>query len=57
MLYIRSEVQALLQCKKLLKIADKHGWDTVRKYNEHPLADNDIDAAKLCSAIARANWL
>ncbi|KAH3843152.1 hypothetical protein DPMN_116660 [Dreissena polymorpha] len=44
---IRSEVQALQQRNK---IADKHGWDTVR---EHP--DNDDDDVKLRSAIARAN--
>ncbi|KAH3712457.1 hypothetical protein DPMN_072159 [Dreissena polymorpha] len=43
------------QRNKLLKIADKHGWDTVRDYDEHPLADNDDDAAKLRSASARAN--
>ncbi|KAH3816336.1 hypothetical protein DPMN_117850 [Dreissena polymorpha] len=51
---IRSEAQALQQRNKLLKITDKHGWDTVREYDEHPLADKDDDAAKLRSAIARA---
>ncbi|KAH3739703.1 uncharacterized protein LOC127851564 [Dreissena polymorpha] len=52
---IKSEVQALQQRNKLLMIADKHGWDTVREYDEHPLADNDDDDAKLRSAIECAN--
>ena len=52
---IRSELEEIQQRNKLIKIADRHGWDTVREYTLHPLADNDEDAAKIRSAIARAS--
>ncbi|XP_053385369.1 uncharacterized protein LOC123546311 [Mercenaria mercenaria] len=48
------EIDELKQRNKLLKIADKHGWDTVREYTDNPLADNSEDAANLRAAIARA---
>ena len=51
---VASELQALNQRNKLLKIADKHGWDTFKEYTDSPLADNADDAAKLRGAIARA---
>jgi len=38
----------------ILKIADKHGWDTVQEYLDSPLADDKDDAASLRTAIARA---
>lgn len=52
---IRSELEEIQQRNKLIKIADRHGWDTVREYTLHPLADNNEDAAKIRSAIARAS--
>ena len=52
---IRSELEEIQQRNKLIKIADRHGWDTVREYTLHPLADNDEDVAKIRSAIARAS--
>lgn len=39
---------------KILKIADTHGWDTVREYASDPLADNSEDASNLRAAISRA---
>lgn len=52
---IRSELEEIQQRNKLIKIADRHGWDTVREYTLHPLADNNEDAAKIRSAIARVS--
>jgi hypothetical protein len=40
---------------KLIKIADRHGWDTIREYTLHPLADDNEDASKLRTAITRAS--
>jgi hypothetical protein len=39
---------------KILRIADKHGWDTVKEYTDSDLADNAEDATKLRGAIFRA---
>lgn len=39
---------------KIQKIADKHGWDTVKEYLDSPLADNKDDASDLSAAISRA---
>ena len=47
---IRSELEEIQQRNKLIKIADRHGWDTVREYTFHPLADNNEDAAKICKS-------
>jgi hypothetical protein len=52
---IRSELEEIQQRNKLIKIADRHGWNTVREYTLHPLDDNNEDAAKIRSAIARAS--
>lgn len=49
-----TEIDVLNQRNKLLKIADKHGWDTVKEYTDSPLADDAEDASKLRGAIARA---
>lgn len=51
---VDSELAEYRQRNKLLKIADKHGWDTVREYAENPLADDKDDDSKLRSAISRA---
>ena len=40
---------------KILKIAEKHGWDTVSEYLDSPLADDKEDAANMRTAIARAS--
>jgi hypothetical protein len=46
-LLINSELDTLRQRNKILKIADRHGWDTVNEYLDDPLADNNEDASKL----------
>lgn len=51
---IKKEKEALRQRNKILRIADKHGWDTVKEYTDSDLADNSEDATKLRSAISRA---
>ena len=48
---ISSEKEVLKKRNKILKIADKHGWDTVREYLDSPLADNKEDASDLRAAI------
>jgi hypothetical protein len=52
---VKSEISEIRQRNKLIKIADRHGWDTVREYTLHPLADDNEDATKLRTAIARAS--
>ena len=44
---INSVLDTLCQRNKILKIADRHGWDTVNEYLDDPLADNNEDASKL----------
>lgn len=39
---------------KLIKIADKHGWDTVNNYVSDPLAKDDADDKKLRKAVKDA---
>ena len=51
---INSELDTLRQRNKILKIADRHGWDTVNEYLDDPLADNNEDASKLRGVIVRA---
>lgn len=51
---IQKEKESLRQRNKILRIADKHGWDTVKEYTDSDLADNSEDATKLRSAISRA---
>lgn len=53
---IVSEISELKQRNMLLKIANKHGWDTVREYANNPLADDKDDYSKLRSAIACATF-
>ena len=38
----------------ILKIADRHGWDTVNEYLDVPFADNNDDAIKLRNAVNKA---
>ncbi|XP_062612933.1 uncharacterized protein LOC134274689 [Saccostrea cucullata] len=52
---IKSEIATINQRNKILKIADRHGWDTVQEYLDDPLADNGEDATKLRSAVIRAS--
>jgi hypothetical protein len=51
---IEREKKALKYRNKLLRIADKHGWATVKEYVDSDIADNSEDASKLHSAISRA---
>ena len=51
---IEKEITELRQRNKILKIADRHGWDTVNEYLDDPLADNNEDAVKLRGAVYRA---
>lgn len=51
---IKEERQKFVNRNKLLKIADTHGWDTVKEYSVDPLADDNEDASKLRAAINRA---
>ena len=44
---INSVLDTLCQRNKILKIAHRHGWDTVNEYLDDPLADNNEDASKL----------
>jgi predicted nucleic acid-binding Zn ribbon protein len=46
-------ITLMFKGKKILKIADRHGWDTVNEYLDDPLADNNEDASKLRGAIVR----
>jgi hypothetical protein len=53
---VDKEIDSLKQRNKKLKIADKHGSDTVREYTDvnRPLADDSEDAANLRAVISRA---
>ena len=51
---IAEQKVVLTQRNKILKIADRHGWDTVNEYLDDPLADNNDDAIKLRYAVNRA---
>lgn len=44
---INDQKAALNNRNKILKIADRHGWDTVQEYMDHPLVDDNEDAVKL----------
>jgi hypothetical protein len=41
---IKSEISQIGQRNKIIKIADRHGWDVVKEYTIHPLADENDDA-------------
>jgi hypothetical protein len=53
---ILTEEQTILRKRnKILKIADRHGWDTGKDYLDSPSADDKEDASDLRGAISRAN--
>ncbi|XP_063404348.1 uncharacterized protein LOC134687819 [Mytilus trossulus] len=52
---LAEEKETLRKRNKIVKIADKHGWDTVNEYLDSTLADDKDDAANLRSAIASAS--
>ena len=52
---ITEEQTILRKRNKILKIAGRHGWDTVKEYLDSPLADDIEDASDLRAAISRAN--
>jgi hypothetical protein len=52
---IEREKKALKYRNKSIRIADKHGWATVKEYVDSDIADNSEDASKLRSAISRAS--
>ena len=46
--------KALTERNKILRIADKYGWDLVDEYVDDPITDNSDDATKLRQAEFRA---
>jgi hypothetical protein len=52
---IKSEISQIGQRNKIIKIADRHGWDVVKEYPIHPLADDNDDAVKFRATFNRAN--
>jgi hypothetical protein len=50
-LIIKSELNEITQRNKIIKIADRHGWDVVKEYYISHLADDNEDAVKLRAAI------
>ena len=51
---LSEEREILRKRNTILKIADKHGWDTVQEYLDSPLDDDKDDAVNLRTAITRA---
>lgn len=51
----RIEIFTSNQRDKILKIADRHGWDTVKEYLDDPLADSVEDASTLRTAVTRTS--
>ncbi|CAG2221033.1 unnamed protein product [Mytilus edulis] len=49
-----SREKALEERNKVIRIADKYGWDVVEEYMDDPLTDNSEDATKLRQAESRA---
>jgi hypothetical protein len=52
---IKSEISQIGQRNKIIKIADRHGWDVVKEYAIHPLVDDNDDAVKPRATINIAN--
>ena len=52
---ITEEQSIFRNSNTILKIADCHGWDTVKEYLDSPLADDKEDASDLRAAISRTN--
>jgi hypothetical protein len=51
---VNVELECSSQRNKIIKIADRHGWDVVKEYYIPHLADDNEDAVKLRAAINRA---
>ena len=51
---LESSVNALKERNKILRIADKYGWDVVDEYVDDPITDGTDDATKLRQAEYRA---
>jgi hypothetical protein len=51
---LRLSVTQLNKRNKIVRIADKYGWDVVQEYQDDPLTDDADDASKLRQAIFRA---
>lgn len=52
--YAEKGLSILSERQKLIKIADKHGWDTVNNYVSDPLAKDEADDKKLRKAVKEA---
>lgn len=51
---LNSVVKDLNKRNKVVRIADKYGWDVVQEYQDDPITDDADDATKLRQAIFRA---
>lgn len=51
---LNSVVKDLNKRNKVVRIADKYGWDVVQEYQDDPITDDADDASKLRQAIFRA---
>ncbi|CAG2234890.1 unnamed protein product [Mytilus edulis] len=52
--YLEKSIKALKERNKLLRIADKYGWDVVDEYIDDPITEGTDDATKLRQADYRA---
>lgn len=50
---LNSSVSHLNKRNKMVRIADKYGWDVVEEYQDDPITDDADDASKLRQAIFR----
>lgn len=51
---LNSVVKDLNKRNKVVRIADKYGWDVVQEYQDDPITDDADDATKLRQATFRA---
>ena len=51
---IEQTVKSLNERNKILRIADKYGWDVADEYDDDPITENNDDATKLRQAEYRA---
>jgi lipoprotein NlpI len=55
MLYLKEEsilektTKELRNRNKIIRIADKYGWDVVEEYMDDPITDELLSTEKLCS--------
>ncbi|CAC5411057.1 unnamed protein product [Mytilus coruscus] len=52
--YLEKSIKALKERNKILRIADKYGWDVVDEYIDDPITEETDDATKLRQADYRA---